>query len=556
MIAPLPALGDEGGVSGAYLAARQALISNDYTAAAPYLDLVLAHEPENAFLTEGALQAHLGLGNLERAAELAEALAAMGIESQAGRLVLTAEALAQSAYDEALDLLEDEALSGPLVAGLLNAWIHLGEGRMSDTLAGLDALTETPGMQAFALYHNALALAYAGDFEGAEHILSGEAAGTLRVGRRGVVARLQVLAQLGNFDEALEFLGQAFGTGLTPDVQELRAALEAGEAIPFDIVTSPQDGMAEVYYDVAQTLQGEASPDYTLIYARLALHLRPGHADAMLLVAQLLEAMEQYDLAVEAYRKVPEDHPSQYRAALGKAEALYRAGQVETALDVLRPLAERHEDLPSIQVTLGDILRRESLFDEASQAYDRAIALLGEPEPRHWPVYYSRAITHERESRWELAEPDFRKALDLNPDQPHVLNYLGYSLVERGENLEEALEMIERAVEGEPESGYIIDSLAWALFRLGRYEEAVEPMERAVELLPRDAILNDHLGDVYWAVGRKLEARFQWRRALSFGPADDLDMDRIRRKLEVGLDEVLVEEGAEPLHSDVRAHGN
>jgi len=127
-----------------------------------------------------------------------------------------------------------------------------------------------------------------------------------------------------------------------------------------------------------------------------------------------------------------------------------------------------------------------------------------------------------------------------------VLNYLGYSLVEKQEKLEEALEMIERAVEARPDSGYIVDSLGWALYRLGRYEEAVGHMERAAELLPVDPIVNDHLGDVYWAVGRRTEARFQWNRALSFDPEPE-EAERIRRKLEVGLDAVLAEEGAEPL---------
>ena len=144
-----------------------------------------------------------------------------------------------------------------------------------------------------------------------------------------------------------------------------------------------------------------------------------------------------------------------------------------------------------------------------------------------------------------------RRALRLSPDQPSVLNYLGYTMVERQENLDEALDMIETAAAAQPDSGHIIDSLGWVLYRLGRYDEAVEPMERASQLMAVDPVVNDHLGDVYWAVGRKLEAEFQWKRALSFVDPEDADSeadpDRIRRKLEVGLDAVLAEEGAEPL---------
>ena len=179
-------------------------------------------------------------------------------------------------------------------------------------------------------------------------------------------------------------------------------------------------------------------------------------------------------------------------------------------------------------------------------AEDPAIALEGEPGPQQWLVFCARGITHEREDRWDLAEADFRKSLELNPGQPQVLNYLGYSFVEMGVNMEEAVELIEEAVAAQPDSGYIVDSLCWVQFRMGQYSDAVENLERAAELMPVDPIVNDHLGDAYWAVGRKIEAEFQWKRALSFDPEEE-DATRIRRKLEVGLDVVLEEEGAAPL---------
>jgi Flp pilus assembly protein TadD len=184
-------------------------------------------------------------------------------------------------------------------------------------------------------------------------------------------------------------------------------------------------------------------------------------------------------------------------------------------------------------------------------AYDRALEFTEDGARSEWFLHYARGISHEREKNWDNAEADFRAALALNPDQPQVLNYLGYSLVERKEKLDEALDMIERAVAAQPQSGYIVDSLGWVLYRLGRYEEAVEHMERAVALMPVDPVVNDHLGDVYWAVGRYREADFQWKRALSFIDPEDTDGEadpvRIRRKIDVGLDLVLDEEGAPPL---------
>jgi len=225
---------------------------------------------------------------------------------------------------------------------------------------------------------------------------------------------------------------------------------------------------------------------------------------------------------------------------------LGQADRAAEAIEVLRKLAETHGELPIVHSNLGDTLRRLERWEEAANAYDAAIERFATEQSGQWVIYYMRAITHERQGNWDLAEPDFRKALELNPGQPNVLNYLGYSFVEMKINLDEALAMIEQAAAARPDSGHIVDSLGWVLYRLGRYEEAVVHMERAVELMPVDPIINDHLGDVYWAVGRTTEAHFQWHRALSFEPEDE-DASRIRRKLEVGLDQVLEEEGAAPL---------
>jgi tetratricopeptide (TPR) repeat protein len=207
-----------------------------------------------------------------------------------------------------------------------------------------------------------------------------------------------------------------------------------------------------------------------------------------------------------------------------------------------------------VHVALADAYRRDERFEEARAAYDAAVARLPASDAGHWVLYFSRGICAERLGDFTAAEADMREALRLNPDEPRVLNYLGYSFVDRGENLDEALGMIERAVAREPGSGYIIDSLAWAYYRLGRYADAVQPMEQASLLEPVDPIVTDHLGDVYWAVGRTREAEFQWHRALSYGP-EEKDAARIRAKLEKGLDTVLAEEGAKPI-APVEANAN
>ncbi len=368
----------------------------------------------------------------------------------------------------------------------------------------------------------------------------------------------QILSQVDRQEDAIALIDRMFPGFIHDDLVALRARLEKGEAVPFDALGHPRDGIARVFFTVADTLAAEADPQIVLLYSRVAEHLDPDLFEATILSAQLLEHLQRYELAVTTYGRISPDFYAYPEAALGgRADALRRLERVEEAIGELNALAKAYPDLAPVHVTLGDTLRFEERFEEAVVAYDAAIDLYGPEPPDHrWGgVFFARAISHERLKQWPEAEADFRKALELNPPgQASVLNYLGYSFVEKRINLDEALGgMIEQAVAAEPRSGYIVDSLGWVYFRLGRYEEAVVQMERAVELMPVDPVVNDHLGDTYWAVGRKREAEFQWSRALSFITEDsdleEIKPDRIRRKLEVGLDLVLEEEGADPLHS-------
>ena len=540
----LPAAADVN--AGAYLAGRQAGFESDFEAAAENYARALARVASNLDLVEAAMTAYLSLGDLGRAAPLAERMDAAGAANQVSNLVLLGNAAASGDWSRIIEDLDEGRTVGPLYDGLLRAWSMVGQGQMGEALAQFDAVAETRGTQAFGLYHKALALASVGDFEGANAVFSGENGPGLRLTRRGIVAHAQVLSQLDRTADAASLILQVFGPDADPYLSSLRETLEAGTPVPFDVVTAPVQGVAELHYSIANAITGEAADAYTLLYARMAAHLNPEHIDSVLLSAELLEDLEQFELATAVYDKVPRDHPYFHSAELGRAQALRASGRTDAAIEVLTQLGKSNGDLPIVHISLGNLLRGLERFDEATEAYDRALALVEEPQPSHWSLFFSRGITHERSDRWEQAETDFRRALELQPDQPQVLNYLGYSFVEMQINMEEALDMIERAVERQPNSGYITDSLGWALYRLGDYDEAVGHMERAVELLPVDPIINDHLGDVYWAVGRYREAEFQWHRALSFDP-EPSDAERIRRKLEVGLDVVLEEEGAPPL---------
>ncbi|WP_415184177.1 tetratricopeptide repeat protein [Phaeovulum sp.] len=537
--------------AGAYLAARLASMQNDFAAASDYYSRALITDATNRLLQESALIADIALGDYDRALPLATSTGASAGGSEIAALVLLADQAHQGDYAGAIARLDAGTGVNDLVSGLFRAWSLVGTGQMSDATKIFDKVAKSKGAQAFGLYHKALALALVGDYEGADAIFSGKTGQPIRATRRGVLAHVQVLSQLERNKDAIELIDSVFGPDLDPALADIHAQLAAGEVLPFTMVQSATDGLAEMFFTVAGVLNSEGSEAVTLVYTRLAEYLRPDHIDAILMSASLLEQQQQYDLATATYALIPKDNPAYFAADLGRASALVRADRVDDAITALEELSGEKPDLPDVWTLLGDTLRSQERYEEAAKAYDKALALSGEDSKTLWFLYYARGISFERSKHWDQAEADFRKALELSPDQPQVLNYLGYSYVEKNENLVEALDMIERAAATRPD-GYIIDSLGWAYYRLGRYDEAVAQMERAIEFMPVDSLVNDHLGDVYWAVGRKREAEFQWKRALSFKPETEAEASRIRRKLDVGLDVVLADEGAPPL----KAAGN
>ncbi|MEX1234234.1 MAG: tetratricopeptide repeat protein [Roseovarius sp.] len=538
--------------SGPYLATRQARYDSDFAAAAKYALEALRTDTDNPLLMESAVGALLATGEIERAIPVAQRMDEADVRSQVAQMVLLGNDVMEGDYDAVIARIEAEQGVGPLADGLISAWATLGQGNMSAALEKFDTIAAEPGLRGLAIYHKALALASVGDFESADDIYAGESDGPMQTTRRSVIAWVEVLSQLERHEDAIEVLDETFGSDPDPQIVDMRAKLEAGEALNLGRIETPAQGIGEVFLSLGMALLQDTSPDYVLLYSRMAEFLDDTDVDAIIMTGELLEQLGRYELATEAFARVPRDAPAYYTAELGRAEALRSSGDLEGAIEVVAKLRETHPQVALVHASAGDLYRQNEDFAKAVTAYDAALDLYAERDgDEPWFVYYSRAISYERQGIWPEAEADFRRALELNPDEPMVLNYLGYSLVEQRQKLDEALDMIERAVEAEPNSGAIVDSLGWAQFRLGRYQEAVVTLERAAELYAVDPVVNDHLGDAMWAVGRTTEARFQWRRALSLindeGPAPDVEPERIRRKLEVGLDVVLEEEGAEPL---------
>lgn len=534
--------------AGSYLATRQALMGRDYQEQAHYATKSLVSDPRNPDLLETLIAAKISVGDFDDAFGYAMMLKEIEPSSQTSAMVLFARYVEAGEWDKLLSAIDEGAGVSSIIDGLSRAWAHVGKGEMSEALDLFDGLsTGTEGFKVFGPYNRALALAMVGDFESGLNILSAD---TMPQTGGVVFARAQMLSQLERNDEARALIQDAFGPTRDPQFLALDAQLATGESVPFDIVTSAQDGIAEVFSSVADAVNGGLDDGYTLLYARIALKLRPEKADYALKTASILERLQHYDLATEVYGGIAPESPAFYMGELGRAAALRAEGKADAEQEVLRALSKTHSDLPEVYTALGDAMRRDDMFAEAIEAYTTALSKMPEMTAAQWPVLFTRGIAYERSDQWGKAEADFRHALELQPGQPQVLNYMGYSFLEMNDNLDEAMSMIRAAVAARPNDGYITDSLAWGLFRLRDYENAVAPMEKAASLLPVDPIINDHLGDVYWAVGRTREAQFQWNRALSFDP-EEADAERIRLKLSIGLDRVLIDEGLEPTRTPI-----
>ena len=534
------------GVAGPYLAAIHAQAIGDVASAARLFGEALARDPENLALLESAMTHQIAAGNVPQGIELAERLERETPGHHLGVLALAAGELEAGDPAAAATLLAENA---PFVGQVMAAWAAYDQGETDGAIAMLTELETSsengrPG-QIVAAYHLGLMQAASGDDEAAAGSFARATemaeGGTLRLARLHAGA----LARLGRRDEAMAVIQDRLaGTYGSRTLSQLSERISDG-VVPDPLVTTAEQGSAEVLHGVSGLLARGQNRLVALAYSRLATWLSPELTEAQLLIAQILHGDNQYDQAIAAYQAVPDGSAEALSAQIGKAQALQEAGRVDAALTAMRATVERFPDALEAHTALGDMLRRESRFEESAAAYDRAIALLGgEAGPQYWPLFYQRGITFERSKQWDRAEADFRKALELEPDQPDVLNYLGYSWVERGEQLAEAEKMIRTAVDQRPDDGYIVDSLGWVLFRFGEFEKAAEQLERAVELRPVDPVINDHYGDALWMIGRKTEARFQWKRALSFDPEED-DAERIRRKLASGLDAVLAAEEAE-----------
>src|SRR6266568_4951686 len=522
--------------SGSWLAARHASVERDAASAAAFYRSALRTDPKNNEILDRAFISSLADGDIDEAVKLADRILAVDKSNRVARLVVGVRDIKLKKY-AAAQLNIKQSIRGPitdLVATLLSGWASYGAGDTKTAITNIDKLTGPEWYPIFKDLHAGMILELANKekdagsrFERAYKLddsmlrVSDEYARWLSRNKDGAAAAGIYEA----FDKKLP---------RHPLVQEGLRDTKAGKKLP-PLVDSAQAGAAEALYGIGATLTRRGGEDLALVYLQLALYLQPNHALALLSLADLYESVKKPAMAIKVYERVPASSPLKRNAQIQLATDLDAADRSEEAIKILKSVtAEDSKDLEAI-MALGNIERGRKKFADCAQTYSQGIDVLPPNNDKANSVYYYyRGICEERAKQWTKAEADMRKALELQPEQPNVLNYLGYSWIDQGVNLDEGMKMIKRAAEQRPDDGYIVDSLGWAYYRIGNYEDAVKNLERAIDLKPEDPTINDHLGDAYWRVGRTLEAKFQWAHARDLKPEAD-ELPKIEAKIENGL---------------------
>lgn len=522
-------------LAGNYLAALAASKNADLGESARFFAEALSLSPDDPFLLERTLVLTLASGDVDDAVDYAERLQDIDRDNPLAAMVLGIDSLKKKKWAIAVQNFK-RANSGPLVSltsEILSAWAEVGGGDPKKALARLDKLDGEQWFAFFRNYHGGLIAELAGNEADAARRL--KAARAIDDGAISVIeASVRATARAGDMDAARQDLAAAQARVPNhPMLRALAADLDAGRKPRAQVETVAQ-GASEILFGLGSAISRDDGGELAMVYLQLALALDPEDDIARITLAEQFERAKRFEQAIDILSKVGTKSPLKRNAEIMIGFDYNALDKVDEARAHLGRLVEADPSDIDAVMALGNVLRVRKMFAEAADIYSKGIETLDKPDASNWQIFYNRGIAYERTKQWPKAEADFKKALELRPDQPMVLNYLGYSWVDQGMNYDEALAMIRKAVDLEPTDGYIVDSLGWVYFKLGRYDDAVRELEKAVDLKPEDPTINDHLGDAYWKVGRKLEARFQWSHAKAFKPEPE-DLEKIIRKLENGL---------------------
>ncbi|MDO9471906.1 MAG: tetratricopeptide repeat protein [Caulobacter sp.] len=518
---------------GLFLAGQAAMKDGRNALALQYFDRATASDIDldGKTINRRAFIAAVFAGDVPRAARLAPGEDAGLTLQRLGALEKVVDAIANGRAREAQDILASGAVSIPHrpVAALLAPWAAAAAGDKEGAVA-------RPDLRGDRLVEVFGQLGQAQLFERAKRYDEAETdyMALTSLGDAGLLFMLDhgaFLERRGRRAEAIVLYDK--GLQQAPGDAGLLAARDRaarrGKAPP---LPTARQGAARAILPFATALVGERQSEMALAYVRMSLYLDPTREDARVLLGDVLNALDDSDGAREAYAAIPSGSPY-YAAARAKLAWSYQSAKdADRGLGMARQAYEAYPADRDAAVTYADLLRANEQFAESAVVLDGVITRAGGTPD--WRLLYMRGIALERSGQWPAAEKDLVAALAQQPNEPDLLNYLGYAWIDRGERLAEAMDMVKRAVAANPRSGAMVDSLGWAYFRIGDFRRAVEKLEEAVLLSPADPEINNHLGDAYWRVGRQIEARFQWSRALTLDPPPQIKADA-EAKLKSGL---------------------
>lgn len=508
---------------GAFLSAQFAVSQGRYDVAERDIEAALQADPGSAMLQKGAF----GMALISGAPDMAR-LAALAPQNPMAQLVL-ANAAARAGQWQKAELIFAEMPRNSLndlLRPVLVAWAQAAQGDTEKALDTLQAGMSGHASAGFLTLHAAL-IADLGRRDGvAERLYTqlAQSSSTPNVRMTQLVASWQ--ARTGRLSAARDTIDALVRAA--PELAMARAALIADAGTP--AIPDALTGLAEAYTGLAGALRAQKDGDAPLVLLQIALQLKPKLTEALLLRAETMAEAKHWQAAAASLQAVPANDPLHAVVALHLAIYLSRAGETQKAEAALTALHAQFPDRPEPESQLGDVYFMDKKFPDAVAAYGRAIALTPKPGKDDWSLFYARGSALERVHDLAGAEADMRQALALDPNQPMVLNFLGYSWAEQNRNLDEAHAMIQRALDARPHDGQIVDSLGWVDLRQGHVADAVKLLEKAAEMEPADPTITGHLGDAYWAAGRHMEAQDQWRRALVEHPEPE-DAARIEARL-------------------------
>ncbi|MEL6966056.1 MAG: tetratricopeptide repeat protein [Pseudomonadota bacterium] len=542
-------------LAGNYLAARVATTDKNTQWAVSFYRKAIALDPDNQALKLKGFLNFIANGDFQEGVDLGKALIQAERAPEVVHIVMAVDHLRSRSWSSTQKELDRNWRSAldRLIAGLVSAWGHFGAGDVAKGLEVVDALEGPEWFSPFKQYHGGLlSLANGNQVDAIRRLQAAydnpiTAQAAPNTFNSVTIALVQAYLQNKQADRAKAIVTEALRRRPQNEVY-LRLQNAAAEGAPstdpdMTIATATR-GAAEVFFNIGKALDRENGQQFARIYMQLAQTLAPKSEIILLELASQFDKNTMLVRANDLFGRIPEGSAHRRIAQLEKALNLDELGDLKKARGLLDELIESGPDDLVAHLSYSAVLARHKKYEDAITVLSRKVARVKDPKRYHWNLFYRLGIAYERTKQWPLAEKAFQKSLELFPDQPSVLNYLGYSWVDMNINLQQGLDMIRKAVELRPNDGYMVDSLGWAYYRLNRIMEAVVKLEQAVDLRPGDPTINDHLGDAYWRANRRLEAVFQWRHALALDPPE-ADIARIEEKLDVGLDVVLEREAKE-----------